>query len=48
MERTDSAWYPRARLFRQTARGDWTNVVADVVAALEGVTEADASARTPI
>ena len=27
LERTDSPWYPTARLFRQTARGDWAGVV---------------------
>jgi ADP-heptose:LPS heptosyltransferase len=27
LERTDSPWYPTARLFRQCARGDWAGVV---------------------
>ena len=27
LERTDSPWYPTARLFRQFARGDWAGVV---------------------
>ncbi len=34
-ERTDSPWYPTARLFRQTRRGDWADVVDRIMAALE-------------
>jgi Tfp pilus assembly protein PilF len=33
-ERTDSPWYPTARLFRQKTFGDWTPVVRDVAEAL--------------
>lgn len=29
-ERSDSPWYPSARLFRQTAQGDWLGVIAAV------------------
>ncbi len=34
-DRTDSPWYPTARLFRQPARGDWRGLVEQIVAALE-------------
>ena len=35
MERTDSPWYPTARLFRQPAIGDWDSVIKDVKHALD-------------
>jgi tetratricopeptide (TPR) repeat protein len=35
LERTDSPWYPTARLFRQKQPGDWETVVVGVAAALE-------------
>jgi tetratricopeptide (TPR) repeat protein len=33
-ERSDSPWYPTARLFRQSQRGDWAGVVTRVAEAL--------------
>lgn len=35
LEREDSPWYPTARLFRQTERGNWADVVAHVASALK-------------
>lgn len=35
LERTDSPWYPTARLFRQPEFGDWAAVVATVMHALD-------------
>ena len=35
LDRDDSPWYPTARLFRQTGRGDWEGVVARVCGELK-------------
>ena len=40
MHRSDSPWYPQARLFRQSARGDWTDVVNAIASALDAWTPA--------
>lgn len=34
-ERTDSPWYPSARLFRQSRQGDWGAVIAEVALQLK-------------
>jgi tetratricopeptide (TPR) repeat protein len=41
--RCDSPWYPSARLFRQTRRGDWN----DAIGALRGALDAWLAARPP-
>jgi hypothetical protein len=30
LDREDSPWYPTARLFRQSATGDWASVIRRV------------------
>lgn len=35
LERSDSPWYPTARLFRQDRLGDWANVIDKVLAELK-------------
>ena len=44
LDRDDSPWYPTMRIFRQTRRGDWDEVIERVAAAL--ATWANASAIT--
>jgi hypothetical protein len=34
LDRTDTPWYPTARLVRQPAAGDWDSAIAAVNAAL--------------
>lgn len=34
LERADSPWYPTARLFRQSRRGDWEGVISEAVVLL--------------
>ena len=41
LDRSDSPWYPTARLFRQHRRGVWDDVVADVAAALAAWRDSD-------
>ena len=36
LAREDSPWYPRAKLFRQPARGDWASVIAKIAGELGG------------
>lgn len=37
LDRSDSPWYANARLFRQTTRGDWTDVVAALRAEIDAL-----------
>ena len=37
--RSDSPWYPSARIFRQKVRGDWDGVVREVARELERMVE---------
>ncbi|MFT4069322.1 tetratricopeptide repeat protein [Paraburkholderia sp.] len=42
LERTDTPWYPRARLFRQPALGDWDSVIDAARDALAGLSASHA------
>ena len=42
-DRNDSPWYPSMRLFRQTARNDWSSVVEQVNVALNELFQLDMS-----
>lgn len=47
LDREDSPWYPTARLFRQTTRGDWASVIARVGAQLQRYIAGDPAALAP-
>ena len=37
LERSDSPWYPTARIFRQKTPGDWAGVVSDITQQLQAL-----------
>jgi hypothetical protein len=39
LERSDSPWYPTARIFRQKVRGDWAGVVSEITRQLQVLLE---------
>ena len=45
-QRSDSVWYPTARLFRQRARGDWDKVFLEMAEALAHLLKKGANAST--
>ena len=45
-DRDDSPWYPTMRLFRQTQRGDWSDVFAAMAAELETLVPSRGAGRT--
>ena len=45
-DRDDSPWYPTMRLFRQTRRGDWSDVFAAMAAELETLLPNSSAGRT--
>ena len=44
--RSDSPWYPSMRLFRQTARNDWSSVAQQLNAALNELFTLDLQSLT--
>jgi len=40
LDRTDSPWYPSARLFRQTTAGEWNSVATEIAASLRALADA--------
>jgi tetratricopeptide (TPR) repeat protein len=46
--REDSPWYPNARLFRQSQRGDWTELFDRVTARLNSVISGESLALWPL
>jgi ADP-heptose:LPS heptosyltransferase len=47
IDRSDSPWYPTARLFRQKMPGDWDPVLADAATALEEWLQSGAETLAP-
>jgi tetratricopeptide (TPR) repeat protein/glycosyltransferase involved in cell wall biosynthesis len=48
LDRTDSPWYPSARLFRQTTAGDWSSAIEQVTTALHRYAVEQGGATTPV
>lgn len=46
LDRDDTPWYPRTRLFRQSKRNDWTHPVARVAGALQSLADSTKSQKT--
>jgi len=47
LDRDDSPWYPTARLFRQTRRGDWSSVFAQIERELSSLLSGSAPTSAP-
>jgi hypothetical protein len=48
LNRSDSPWYPGVRLFRQTLRGDWSNVIGEIREALDAKAHPTEWAPVPV